>query len=408
MQAPSTSVSFGRFPPLNSSTTVDRSAAVAALLGPSRSAASLPSRQQTKDAPPTPTTSSVTSNPMASNPVGSVTTPVSRAAPVAAQSPSLPSTIARNPPRSVSQPVITSAQAQLQPQHNGVWGDMQLIQQRSATINATLPLQVASFTSTSAATPPMTIPTTLSTPSLLATPSSNGFSHLSASPGGMLPISLNQQNSVGRSVSLGSGLTATTTGMPFGSSSYQNNMQVFQPSLSPMVPAQSLTPSPNPFSPQPLPVGAMSPGMNGMTPSPQPQFVPSASPYGQPALNPQSSQPQFFQQSPSQPQQMFASQTLGQFAPQPTGPFTPQPSGQFSSPMNPYGQAQPVGPGTPFITTTPQPYIGGTPSPFGQAQPTQQVPMQQGYAMQSPGANANTNPFTSWIQQPPQQQQWGR
>lgn len=387
MQAAPSSSSFGRFPPLNSSSPVDRSAAVAALLGPSRSAATLPARQQSKDI------ASVSAPAPPQKP--SATAPAVSASPL----PSLPSGVTRNPLRSTSHPVSLPTQtqqpSQTQQPQNGPWSDLQSLQQQSRTIDATLPLQVASFqpTMSAAATQPMTISATSSTPSFLSAPTSNPFNRLSASPGAAFPSMLQQQpGNVGRSMSLGSGLSATPTGMQFGTSPFQTGMQTLQPSVSPFGSQQTLAPSPNPFSPQPLPAGMIpsGAGAGGFTPSPQPPvFMPSASPYGQSTLSQQPSQQQFFHQ---QPQQMFQ--------PQPTGQFTPM--------TNPYGQAQSAGPGTPFMTATPQSYTGSTPSPFGQMQqPMQQASMmQQGYAMQ-PTDNSNTNPFTSWIQQPPQhQQQW--
>ncbi|KAI0088309.1 hypothetical protein BDY19DRAFT_985604 [Irpex rosettiformis] len=369
---------------------IDRSAAVAALLGPSRSAASLPTRQQSKIIP----SASVQQPPQ------QLPAPVSSAAPqltpAASLPPSLPSGMTRNPLRSVSHPVSPPTQSQQsfqsQPQQNGVWGDLQTLQQAPKTIDATLPLQVVSFPpNMTAATQPTMIPAASSIPSYLSAPTSNPsntFNRLSATPGAAFPSVLQHQlGTVGRSMSLGSGLSATPTGMPFGSSPFQTGMQTS------FVPQQTLTPSPNPFAPQPLPAGSTSAsmGVGGFAPSPQPPaFMGSASPYGQPTLTQQPSQPQMFQQ----PQQQM---------------FQPQPTGQFmSTAPNPYTQTQSAGSGTPFLTATPQPYAGSTPSPFGQMQQPQmnmqQVPMQQGYGMQ-PTGGATTNPFTGWVQQPPQQQQ---
>ena len=381
MQAPPRSSSFGRFPPVkNSPTTPDRSAAVAALLGPSRSAASLPPRQQSSSVP------SASVSATSQNLPATTSTAPSQITPAASLPPSLPPGVTRNPLRSASHPVSLPTQPpQLQMQQSGVWGDLQSLQPK--TIDATLPLQVAAFPpNMSAATQPMALPTTSSTP-FMSAPRPNPFSQLSASSGAAFPSTLQQQpGTVGRSMSLGSGLSAAPTGMSFGSSPFQPGLQTLQ--ASPLIPQQTLTPSSNPFSPQPIPAGSMSMGMGvgGFTPSPQPPtFTGSASPFGQPTFAQQPSQPQTFQQQPQM--------------------FQPQPTGQFAPITNPYAQTQSAGPGTPFLTTTPQAYAGSTPSPFGQMQqPIQQMPVQQGYGMQ-PAGNTNTNPFTSWMQQPPQQQQ---
>ncbi|KAI0693678.1 hypothetical protein C8T65DRAFT_720818 [Cerioporus squamosus] len=223
---------------------VPRSAQVAALLGPSRSAAdrlsSTSSRSQTMSSSSSASTSTSTSTPSSSK---------------VSASPSLPpttpaSTLSSTNPlrtqsqmRSASQPVVVPATAQTtqqrpatqppQPQTSSpLWND--LAQLQAPASNSSLPLQYAS----PATTQPISIPT--SNPSGLAVP--NQFSK---------PRHGAFAGAAPRSMSLNTGLSSMNMGMTGASPS----MFQPQPSLggsAPFVP-QNATPSPNPYTPQSLP-----------------------------------------------------------------------------------------------------------------------------------------------------------
>ena len=142
------------------------------------------------------------------------------------------------------------------------------------------------------------------------------------------------------------------------------------------------TPSPNPFASQSLP-GVGAPGNYGT------QYSQPQGPFGGTMYTGQQ-----FSQQPMQAQM-----------------FAPQPQMQYAQP-----QVQMAG--NPFMPnqSTPSPFMGAqmgsTPSPFGGAQ-QQMTMMQQQQQQQQQTGFVNTNPFTSWVQQPPGQpqggypQQWG-
>lgn len=387
---PPSSSSVSKLSLLHIASSADRSAAVAALLGPSRSAANRISPS------PSPSVQSNKAKPESST----VPPPVPQKTPAQLNQPpsasALPSLVTEATPVPYSsQPVPTQSQPQAPGQLGGVWNDLQSLQPK--TIDATLPLQIASFQQPSAqplVTPYSTIQPLLST--------QNAFGNLSNSPGASFPSALSHNTAVsagtvGRSVSLGSGLNATQP-----SSSYQGGLSPFQ--ASPLASSTSLTPvsgtpSPNPFAPQALPYVGATPtgygGISGLSHSPESSFPASPSPYaGQQPIPPQQQSSHLFQQ-PSQVQTpMFQPQHQPQ--PQFLHPQLQVPNG-----MNAYMQIQ--SPGTPFMTA--QPY-GSTPSPFPQTQSYSQVPPQMQQQQQGQGF-AGASQFTSWVQQPPSQQQWG-
>ena len=370
---------------LSSSSKVDRSAAVEALLGPSRSAASRasvigPSRSNTTVATASGSTSSSAASVPSAKPVPTrATLSTSSSAPVAATQQEI---------RSVPQPVPpSSSNASGQTSLGGLTANsLPSLQSQMKTIDATLPLQVM--------TAPVSTPLPISTQtSYLAAP--NPFHNLSASPTNPYASPLGQTTGIspgsfGSGMSPGPGTTGSLAGYsPAGLS----------PSVSTMT-LQSTTPSPNPFTPQALPTSSSF--------GTQPNFIQSnytAAP--QQPQNPFGSQMYTGQHTVQQPigGQIMSSQPQVQFAQQQT-PMQMQPNG------NPYLQGQ----------MTPSPFMpgqmGGSPSPFATSQTLQQMNqmsqmncMQQQPIQQQQGLGG-TNPFTSWIQQPPAQQggysqQWG-
>ncbi|KAF7800235.1 hypothetical protein EIP86_011482 [Pleurotus ostreatoroseus] len=375
---------------LSSSKSIDRSAAVAALLGPSRSASSkLSTRRDT--APPNSSlyssTSSTFTPPLPPRPAATPPLPPRPAPPASA-----PPIAATNAPpsafsASVSQPF--GALSQLSQPSNFI-----PTTSTTQTINATLPLQVL----TQPVTQPMAVPGTMSTP--LST--TNPYSGLSASPMNPFPSAVSQptgvtQSTLGRSMSLNMGLSG---GMGAG-------VSPFQPS--PLNPATPLNnPAPNPFTSQMMSSASsmggigMTSGFTGISPQPPTPFgqLQTQTPFGQ--AQPQAPFGQAQPQTPfGQPQTPFGAPSASPFGQQPVQQpqmFAPQPQMQMqTTAANPYMQSGT--PGTPF--GTPQYGVGNTPSPFApaqplmQAQPVQQMP-QQGFG--------GANPFTSWIQQQPGQQ----
>lgn len=376
---------------LSPSNSIDRSAVVAALLGPSQSAASRTSTISTlrprNVSVSSGTASSTAVPPRTAPPVSSSLSSPDKLNPPAS-APAFPS---RLQDRSVSQPVSSSVSAGAQGQ--STFGGS-LTSSQSHTIDATLPLQV--LTPTSA---PLAIP---SRTSYLSAP--NPFHNLQANSAPPFQSTFGQTNGVSPS-SISSGLSI--------SPSYSGtNLSPFQSSSIGTTPL-STTPSPNSFSPQVLPnvTGANSFSvqntMTGFAQQPQAPFSqPAQSPFGQPQtpFN-QSSQTPYGQHSQSPfGQAALTGQQFGQQQIQ-AQPFAQQPQMQFAQPP----QLQAQTPGNPYLQT-PSPFTGaqqlsGSPSPFAQTQPLPQMnTMQQ--AQQQTGFGG-TNPFTSWIQQPPAQQQGG-
>ena len=387
----------------------DRSALVASKLGPSRSAsnrlASSPSDAKlgsSATASALSTSSSVTSTSIPLRQDKPVPPP-----PAPAPTPAVsatPTSFARAPVRSVSQPIppplnLPPLGQAATPATNGGAAFNDLAGLRAPASSASLPLQYASPqysaisinsqmsiptipTASSMSMPtssPMTIPSTTSSTSFLTT--SSPYGNLSASSHSPLPSSLGQTTGIspavaGRSMSLGTGLTAQMGGMSFAA----GGMSPFQQTQ--MLPGASPAPSPNPYAPQLL---SQVTGIGA----------------GYPAPYNTTGQQMSFVQPMQQPMQMIAPQPQlqslqvpGQVAYMPS--TTPQGS--------PFAAAQ-------FATTTPSPYAmtqplpyTGQPSPFAATQPLPQM-------QQQPQAN----PFTSWIQTGPQQagagypgqQQWG-
>ncbi|PCH37552.1 ArfGap-domain-containing protein [Wolfiporia cocos MD-104 SS10] len=360
---------------------VNRSAQVAALLGPSRSISSglaPPTRPQTT---PSPNTKSAVLPSSSEGPPVPPKTPSTLPAPVPQPSASSFS----SPPqshsqiRSVSQPTQLTTQPTPAPMDNSPWSNLMTTQASpaSATSTNSYSMQFASPTSTSQ---PMQMPfQQIGTPSL---PSTNPYNTLSASPSSPFPspMPMGQMASVSpRSMSLNSGLNLNG-----GMSSN------FTPSFNPSTPFQQPTPtglglstplmtqnttSPNPFLPQSLPGGV---GTNT-------NFTGQLSALGSSAFQQQPSpfghapQPQV---SPLMQMQNLAQPTLPM---QQTNPFLQSQPQQQMQTHNPFGGQSQM-----------QTQFMGAPPPFGQPQ-MQQQPQQPMFT--------GANPFTGW--QNGQQQQGG-
>ncbi|OSD00650.1 hypothetical protein PYCCODRAFT_1479087 [Trametes coccinea BRFM310] len=408
---------------------VPRSAKVAALLGPSRSATT---KLSSAAEPPRPKTVPAAS-PAATSSTSTAVTPAAQPATSTASSLASSALRTQSQIRSVSQPVPTlssssqhysASQAQtaaLQQQQqsqqqqtssqssNPVWND--LAQLQAPATNSSLPLQYASPINTQ----PISIPTTstgLSAP--------NPYGGLSVSPNASFPSSFSQQQQGGafaggqpRSLSLNTGMSSLSMGVSgmgynpgaspgmLGSSPSMLQPQPTFGGLSTpgsMLP-QNTTPSPSPYTPQPLP-----PSGYGLTrqqqQQSQQQFAPSSFGQQQTFLQPQQTQGQFQPQgSPMfQPQQLQYGQSSPMFQPQPLG------QGAMSVPAQMQGS---MATGNPFLQPQPQqqqqqmqqpqfmPMGTPSPSPYGQQQ------QQQGMYGQGAGSAFGG---TGWGQP---QQQWG-
>ncbi|KAI0752881.1 putative GTPase activating protein for Arf-domain-containing protein [Daedaleopsis nitida] len=406
---------------------VSRSSQVAALLGPSKSAASkLSSTTATRSQTMPPSSSS--SMPSSSQ------IPATPAIPfhVPSDAPSsLEQFRTQSQIRSASQPVVSSAPSanlptQVQPpaqprpatqppqqqSSNPVWND--LAQLQAPATNSSLPLQFASL----APTQPMNIPN-LSTSGLSAP---NQYSGLSASPSNPFPSQLAQQatgmfpGGAQRSMSLNTGLSLNggmnMGGMAPGMTAGSQSMYQPQPAMGRMpTPAATFhlqhhtTPSPNPYGVSPQSLPSMGLGVQQQQPFAQSSFTQQMLPQQGSPMIPNQAQPQGSPMIPFQPQgsPMIPQQPLGQM--QASQMFQQQPmqmgnSGMFMRGQQPQFQPQPQPQGmAPF--GSPQPPFMGTPSP-AQFMPQQQ-PQQQMYGQ------PNAFGGTGW-QQPSyagQQQQWG-
>ncbi|KIP03394.1 hypothetical protein PHLGIDRAFT_130169 [Phlebiopsis gigantea 11061_1 CR5-6] len=358
---------------LTPSSSLDRSAAVAALLGPSRSAASR-SATLSSSLSNAPTATSTPSAPYSASSLPLRSTPS-----VSGTLNNAPVSAPLAPARSVSQPyptaALSSAPVSQTTFNSSTFAGVHSLQPK--TIDATLPLQVAA-TPTSA---PLPVSISSST-SYLSAP--NPFHNLSATntSAASAPPYLSSFNQT-TGISPGSTGSGLSPGMNpgYGTNYTGTNISPFQPS--PINPTGNTftpmtnTPSPNPFAVQ-SPQGAGAPGSYGV------QYSQPQTPFGGP---------------------MFTGQQFGQ---QQLQPFAPQPQMQFSQPQ---AQMQVPMSGNPFMPnqSTPSPFMGAhagsTPSPFGGAQPMQQVNMMQQPQQQQQTGFVNTNPFTSWVQRPPGQQQ---
>ncbi|EIM87598.1 ArfGap-domain-containing protein [Stereum hirsutum FP-91666 SS1] len=348
-----------------------RSASVAALLGPSRSAASMGSSLPGSSAPPT----SSLSTSQVSQPNRSQTAPL--AAP-GTQS-SMPSRSPQPPPVRASTVSVPPVQPQLQPQQpqqpqqpaGGVWGDIAALQSGPSiggVQNSTLPLQYIPPQSQ-----PMSIPSSTN-----PFPTQNG-SYLGA--GGGLG---------GTSISPGMGMGS---GMPngLGTSPFQPQMQMPQQTGFMTSPPSFPSGVGNPFAQMAAQPQQMQQSFGSMPSS----FTNTSSPF-----NP----------SPSP------------FAPSQTqsAPFNPQqqtPSYMSQPAANPFSQMNGAGGSMQMHQNVPQMSFNASPSPFGgmnqmgglsspppfQQQQVQQQPMFGAPQGQANGAGGGQNPFTSWVKAPPSQ-----
>ncbi|KAH8101762.1 hypothetical protein BXZ70DRAFT_74502 [Cristinia sonorae] len=380
---------------------VDRSALVASKLGPSRSLSKMtPSNSDVK----LPASSTATSSATQAKPLPPRQTPpvLSQSQPpVPPKEPaSTPATdYVRPPPRTVSQPSHLQSQQPTQPQaslpiSNTTLNDLAGLQ--NPTSNASLPLQYAQTQySTPVSSVPMTIPNNTSMSSFLTT-NSNPYGNLSASPVSPYPSSFGQQTtgiSPGRSMSLGTGLSAQMGGMQMN----QGGLSPYQQTQ--FLPQSSPSPSPNPYQ------------MN-----PQATGLPSSYGQQQPTQYMAQQQQQYMMQAQQQqqPQQLFQ-QPMQTYSPQPQ--FQPQQAQQAQSLQIPNM-------GNPYMTMTTTPSPQGTPSPYMTATNntnntftstpspyamTQALPQASPYAttqqLPQQGQGQGGNQFTSWISQGPAGQQ---
>ncbi|KAI1790079.1 hypothetical protein LXA43DRAFT_1095796 [Ganoderma leucocontextum] len=369
---------------------VTRSAQVAALLGPSRSASSkLSSAAQQRSAtmPPSASSSSSLSSiskpsvapPLtASSSTASASSVASAAAPAQSQLRSNPisnlavsqypgpqlSNIPTNTHTQLPQQSIYM-QPQQQPQppqqsSNPLWND--LAQLQAPSTNSSLPLQFTSLPTIQ----PMNVPAPNGGNLTLPNP----FSGLSTSPNNPFPSSLaSQPTGMGmfsggppRSMSLNSGMSTMSLGaMP--SPSFQHQPGLSTPTT--LLPQTPLTaPSPSPF----VPSSFQSTGFQASFAQPLPA---ASSSFTQPLFNPQ---------------------------PQPSPMFQPQPQPQPSPmyPNHPFGVGQPGTPqpqmGNPFaLSATHQPFsspqtqaFAGSPSPAPFMQHQHQHQHQQQHQQQQP------------------------
>ncbi|KAI0267403.1 putative GTPase activating protein for Arf-domain-containing protein [Gloeopeniophorella convolvens] len=359
----------------------ERSAIVAAHLGPSRSVASVKS--------------SASSSSFASNPSRSQTLPPNKqslapatSSPVVpTRAPTMPPSappVATAPTRSISQPLPPSSRPQPpQPPPGSVWSDLAALQGLAQT--STLPLQYMATTPSPSVSFPNNGLASTSYPGASMNPAMGGSSLGTAFASGMSP----SMGSAGLSSGLGTGAFAGAGGLgAIGAS------------------------GPSPFQPQ-------------MQQSMQPSYMTgqgTINPFTQLAAQQQSQVPQFNQFLSTSPFSSSLPQQSSPFNPQAQAPQVQQPT--FTQPAaNPFynsaartqGMLSPP-PQAPFLSTTPSPVpfnTAGTPfqqpsqSPFQQPsqmqfQQSTQSPYQQhpfGANMQPAGA-ATGNPFTSWMTQP--------
>lgn len=391
---------------------VSRSAQVAALLGPSKSASSrlasvAPTRSSTMPAinsTPAPLSSQLSAAP--SLPTTSSSTPTASVGQSSFRSASQPVT----PPAPTQPPAHMQHRPATQPLRqqpsNPLWND--LAQLQAPASDSSLPLQFAAPSTTQ----PMIIPTPPNNSGLMV---SNQFTGLSVSPNNPFPSHLANQptgmfpGGAQRSMSLNLPPTNMTGLSGLGASPTPSMLQP-QPTMGGLsnsthyLPTNT-TPSPSPFGQQMLP-----PSNQGVHQQfAQSNFAQQMLPQGSPMISTQSQLPQgspmmTFQQHPQgspmiptqhlymQQQPMYQQQQQQQ---QQHAFGQPQQQMQMGNPFSGM-QSQPQYQ-TASFGDSPQPPFMGNPS-FGQQQPQQQM-----YAQQSAFGG------TGWQQPgyPSQQQQWG-
>ncbi|EED79798.1 predicted protein [Postia placenta Mad-698-R] len=402
---------------------ISRSAQVAAIMGPSRSASSKllsttpPARAQTapvQNPPPVESTPNIP--PPVPPKVPSSTTP----SPASAVSPSVSGSQSQF--RSASQPVPSSTlytqpqqpfAAQAQPQlapTNNTWNNLVSLQSPS-TNTSSLPLQYTSSLPSASTSQPIQISANPAGTHL--SPTMNPYSSLSASPSSPFPSSLatnqttgSSPGGVGRSMSLNTGLNLSGTSVGTNSSISHSPFATAPTGLgfAPMgMPQTNTMPSSNPFAAQSHPTGTGGsigggPGVGYMGSSynmqpQQPSLAPFTTNSFQQQQHQQHQQQQFqqqqfqqqqFQQQQFQQQHLQQQQLQQQLQPSPFGQqasFQPQPSPspmfqtqalphthmqmQMPTGTNPFllqQQAQVHTPfGQPQATPPPQAFTGGNP-----------------------------------------------
>lgn len=401
---------------------ISRSAQVAAIMGPSRSASSKllsttpPARAQTapvQNPPPVESTPNVP--PPVPPKVPSSTTP----SPASAVSPSVSGSQSQF--RSASQPVPSSTlytqpqqpfAAQAQPQlapTNNTWNSLVSLQSPS-TNTSSLPLQYTSSLPSASTSQPIQISANPAGTHL--SPTMNPYSSLSASPSSPFPSSLatnqttgSSPGGVGRSMSLNTGLNLSGTSVGTNSSISHSPFATAPTGLgfAPMgMPQTNTMPSSNPFAAQSHPTGTGGsigggPGVGYMGSSynmqpQQPSLAPFTTNSFQQQQHQQHQQQQFqqqqFQQQQFQQQQLQQQQLQQQLQPSPFGQqasFQPKPS------PSPMFQTQAL-PHTHMQMQMPT----GT-NPFLQQQQAQvHTPFGQPQATPPPQAFTGGNPFAGW------------
>lgn len=327
----------------------DRSAVVAAHLGPSRSASSVRSSAS----------SSSFSRSQTLPPTKPSLTPATSAPAAPARVPTLPASVSAGTSmtRSVSQPVPPQTQLQPpQPPATGVWSDLALLQGSTGT--STLPLQYLS-------------PTT-------------------SSPFNINPATGSSSMNTGFPQAISPNLGPASQNPSFGVVPIDSGSSIATQSLQ-----SQFTSGPSPFNPFTQMV-AQQPSQTQL----QPNHYPTTSPFGslhsqQPSFSPQGQLPQIQQPAFSQPG---------------TNPFF-NATGQSQRMLSPQPQV-PILSTTPSpIPFTGSPFQQQTQSPF-QQQPSFQQGVQAPFPPQppqfgnmqasgGPAVTATGNPFTSWLTQPP-------
>lgn len=328
----------------------DRSAVVAAHLGPSRSASSVRSSAS----------SSSFSRSQTLPPTKPSLTPATSAPAAPARAPTLPASapVGTSMTRSVSQPVPPQTQLQPPQPPPGVWFDLASLQGSTGT--STLPLQYMS-------------PTT-------------------SSPYNINPATGSSSMSASFTQGVSPNLGLASQGPGFGVNSSPVGPNVSGLSIATQSSQSPFSSGPSPFNPFTQMV-AQQPSQAQL----QPYHFPSNSPFGslhsqQPSFPPQGQLPQIQQPQFSQPG---------------TNPFFTA-SAQSQRMLSPQPQV-PIQSTTPSpVPFTGSPYQQQTQSPF-QQQPSFQQGVQAPYPpqpsqfgnVQPSGGAATGNPFTSWLTQPP-------
>ncbi|KAH9915756.1 putative GTPase activating protein for Arf-domain-containing protein [Fomitopsis serialis] len=371
---------------------INRGAAAAALLGPSKShnrvSPGPPARSQTVPAPAPPAASSAPPVPPKTPLINTAPAPstATTTSPMAQPSTTAPSAFSSPQFRSVSQPV-SSSPTSFTP-HTALPSGMQAQQppvQQSSTWTALASLQTPSSSAQSTFTPSRPLQMSqgqqANSSQFSASPQPNIYSGLSASPSSPFPSSVSSfatgagQGGVPRSMSLGTGLALNVNvGSPMISSLTPGGASPYQ-TTSPYQTSTALGAS-APFQPSPSP----------FQPSSSP-YQPSSAPY-QPSPSPYQPSPSPFQQQPTSasPFQPQGNHGLGLSAPSanPYAGLSASPMGGGAFPVQQTGSFQPQS--SPYMQASSQQAQPTSQQQFFQQQSLGQMPMQ-------PAFGSGANPF---------------